>query len=92
MYKAIDLSMAVSPNTVAITFRYEITRGAEWALPVAWLADNVHGENPIRLAGHSGHVTVRLQTSQRLYYNFANLQSHLNLWIVECRELGRQAC
>ncbi len=92
MYKAIDLSKAVPPNTVAITFRYEITSGAEEALPVAWLADNVHGENPIRLAGGSGRVTVRLQTSQKLYYNLAGLPSHLNLWIVECRELGRQAC
>ncbi len=92
MYKAIDLSKAVPPNTVAITFRYEITSGAEEVFPVAWLADNIHGENPIRLAGRFGHVTVRLQTSQRLYYNLASLESHLNLWIVECRELGRQAC
>ena len=92
MFALIDLSKAVSSNTVAITFRYQITRGAEETPLVAWLADNVHGENPIRLAGHSGHVTVRLRTSQRLYYNLASLQSHLNLWIVECRELGRQAC
>ena len=87
-----DLSKAVPRNTVAITFRYEITSGTEEALPLAWLADNVHGANPIRLAGHSGHVTVRLQTAQKLYYNLAHVKSHLNLWIVECRKLGRQGC
>ena len=92
MFEPIDLSKAVSSNTVAITFRYQITRGAEEAPLVAWLADNVRGDNPIRLAGHSGHVTVRLRTSQRLYYNLAILQSHLNLWIVECRELGKHSC
>ncbi len=92
MFKEIDLSQAVRSNTVAITFRYQITSGPEEAPLVAWLADNVHGENPIRLAGHSGHVTVRLRTSQRLYYNLASLQSHLNLWIVECKELGKHSC
>ena len=69
-----------------------VARGAEEAPLVAWLADNVRGENAIRLAGHSGHVTVRLRTSQTLYYNLASLQSHLNLWIVECRELGKHSC
>lgn len=92
MYKTIDLSKAVPRNTIAITFRYEITGGAEAGVPGAWLADNVYGENPIRLAGRCGHVTVRLQTSQRLYYDLANFDSHLNLWIVESRELGKQAC
>ena len=92
MFKEIDLSQAVRSNTVAITFRYQITSSAEEVPLVAWLADNVHGEDPIRLAGHSGHVTVRLRKAQRLYYNLASLQSHLNLWIVECKELGKHSC
>jgi len=92
MFKAIDLSRAVSSNTVAITFRYRITGGNEEDAPLAWLSDNAHGENPIPLAGNSGRVTVRLRTSQRLYYNLADLQSHLNLWIVECKKLGKHAC
>lgn len=49
MFKEIDLSRAVRSNTVAITFRYQITSGAEEVPFVAWLADNVHGEDPIRL-------------------------------------------
>ncbi len=91
MFKEIDLSKAVRSNTVAITFRYQITSCTEEAPLLAWLADNVHGEDPIRLAGDSGHVTVRLRTSQRLYYNLDSLQFHLNLWIVECKELGKHA-
>ncbi len=92
MFKEIDLSRAVRSNTVAITFRYQITSCTEEAPLVAWLADNVRGENPIRLAGHSGHVTVRLRTSQRLYYNLASLQYQLSLWIVECKELEMHSC
>jgi len=47
MFKEIDLSQAVRSNTVAITFRYQITSCTEKASLVAWLADNVRGENPI---------------------------------------------
>ncbi len=91
MFKEIDLSQAVRSNTVAITFRYQITSGTEEAPLVAWLADNAQGENPTLLAGDSGHVTVRLRTSRRLYYKLDSLQFHLNLWIVECKELGKHS-
>jgi hypothetical protein len=50
------------------------------------------GRDSVLLAGDSGHVTVRLQTSQRLYYSIGSLQFHLNLWIVECKELGKHSC
>lgn len=92
MFKEINLTHAVPSNTVAITFRYQITSGAGGPPPDAWLADNSRGENPIHLDGHSGRVTVRLRTAQRLFYDLGDLQSHLNLWIVECRKLGKHAC
>jgi hypothetical protein len=91
MFKEIDLSKAVRSNTVAITFRYQITSCINEGPHLAWLADSAQGENPILLAGDSGHVTVRLRTSQRLYYKFDSLQFHLNLWIVECKELGKHS-
>ena len=91
MFKEIDLSRGVRSNTVAVTFRYQITGCAEEAPPRAWLADNAQGENPILLAGDSGHVTVRLRTAQKLYYRLDRLQFHLNLWIVECKELGKHS-
>jgi hypothetical protein len=92
MFKEIDLSRAVSPNTVAISFRYQLTRRADEVPLQAWLADNCQGKTPILLAGDSGQVTVRLRTSQKLYFSLGDPQLHLNLWLVDCRELGKQAC
>lgn len=92
MFKEIDLSRAVPRNTVAITFRYQITRGADDVTPLAELADNPQGREPVLLAGDSGKVTVRLRRAQRLYYSVADPQLHLNLWIVEYRALTRRSC
>ncbi len=92
MFKEINLSQAVPSNTVAITFRYQITSHAGEAPLLAWLADNDQGENPVLLAGDSGHVAVHLRTSQKLYYNLSDSQLHLNLWIVEFKALGKQSC
>ncbi len=92
MFKEIDLSQAVPPNTVAITFRFEITRRAEDVPSLALMADNAQGEDPVLLAGDSGKVTVRLRTPQRLYYSLGDPQLHLNLWIVEYRALNKYSC
>ena len=92
MFKEIDLSRAVPRNTVAITFRYQITRGADDVTPLAELADNPQGLEPVLLAGDSGNVTVRLRRAQRLYYSVADPQLHLNLWVVEYRTLTRRSC
>lgn len=92
MFKEINLSQAIPPNTVAITFRYQITSLVDHAPLLAWLADNVQGENPIRLTGTSGNVTVRLRTSQKLYYNLSHSRTHLNLWIVGYKALNKHSC
>lgn len=92
MYKEIDLSQAVPPNTVAITFRYEITSRANGVSLLAWMADNAHGENPITLTGESGKVSVRLRTAQKLYYSLEHPGLHLKLWIVEYNALQKHSC
>ncbi len=92
MFKEIDLSQAVSPNTVAITFRYEITSLIHEVSSFAWMADNANGENPVLLSGESGRITVPLRTAQKLYYNLENPGLHLNLWIIEYKELPRHSC
>lgn len=92
MFKEIDLSGAVPSNVVAVTFRYQIASRDRKAPPQAWLADNVKGENPIQLTRASGHVTVRLRTSQKLYYNLSHSQIHLNLWIIGYKELLKRSC
>ena len=92
MFKEIDLSQAVPPNTVAITFRYEITSRANGVPLHARMADNASGENSIRLSGESGKVTVRLRTAQKLYYNLENPRLHLNLWIIEYNALPKHSC
>jgi hypothetical protein len=92
MFKEINLSQTIPPNTVAITFRYQITSLVDHAPLLAWLADNVWGEDPIQLNGALGHVTVRLRTSQKLYYNLGNPELHLNLWIIGYRELRKHSC
>ncbi len=91
MFKEIDLSRAVPRNTVAITFRYQITTPADGVPPLAELADNSQGQDPVLLAGDSGKVTVRLRTAQKLYYSLGDPRLHLNLWIVECKTLTRRA-
>ena len=91
-FKEIDLAKAVPPNTVAITFRYQITRRAEETPPLAELADNAKGEGPVVLATDSGKVTVRLRTPQKLYYRLANPQLHLKLWIVGYQALNQYSC
>lgn len=91
MFKEIDLSQAVPPNTVKITFRYEIkNRGG--VPPLAKLADNAHGQDPVLLMGDSGKATVRLRTPQKLYYSLGDAQLHLNLWIVEYQALNKYSC
>lgn len=92
MFKEIDLSRAVPRNTVAITFRYQITRPAEGVPPLAELADNPRGTDPVLLTGDSGKATVRLRSTQKLYYSLADPRLHLNLWIVEYKTLTRRSC
>ena len=92
MFREIDLSRAVPRNTVSVTFRYQITGPTDQVSPLAELADNPHGHEPVVLAGESGKATVRLRTAQRLYYSLPDPQLHLNLWIVECRTLTRRSC
>ncbi len=92
MFEEIDLSRAVPRNTVAITFRYQITRGADGIAPLAKLADNAQGRDAVLLPGDSGKVTIRLRKAQRLYYSLADPQLHLNLWVVECQTLARRSC
>lgn len=92
MFKEIDLSQAVPPNTVAITFRYQITSRAEEVPPLAKLADNALGQDPVLLAGDSGKVTVRLRTAQKLYYSLGDPRLHLNLLIVEYKALNKYSC
>ena len=92
MFKEIDLSQAVPTNTVAITFRYQITRRGDEVPPLAELADNAQGQGPVVLAGDSGKVTIRLRTPQRLYYSLPDPHFHLNLWIVEYQALNKYSC
>jgi hypothetical protein len=92
MFNEIDLSRAVPRNTVSITFRYRIKSRAQDVPPLAELANNAQGRDPIILAGDSGRVTVRLRRAQKLYFRLDNPQLHLNLWVVECRTLARRSC
>lgn len=92
MFKEIDLSRAVPRNTFAITFRYQISGRAEDVPPLAVLADNPQGRDPVPLAEDSGKVSIRLRRRQKLYYSLADPQLHLNLWIVEYRTLARRSC
>lgn len=92
MFKEIDLSRAVPRNTVAITFRYQITGRADEVPPLAELADNPRGTDSIPLTGDSGRATIRLRTAQKLYYSLADPRLHLNLWIVEYKTLTRRSC
>ncbi len=92
MFKEIDLSRAVPRNTVAITFRYQITSRAVDVPPLAELADNPQGRDPVVLAGNSGKMSIRLRRAQKLYYSLVDPQLHLSLWIVECRTLAKRSC
>jgi hypothetical protein len=92
VFKEVDLSRAVPRNTVAITFRYQISSRADGLPPLAELADNPQGRDPVLLAEDSGKVTIRLRRAQKLYYRLADRQLHLNLWIVEYRTLARRSC
>ena len=80
------------PNTVAITFRYQIASRADEGPPLAELADNAEGEDSVVLAGDSGNVTVRLRTPQKLYYSLRDPHLHLNLWIVGYQALNKYSC
>jgi hypothetical protein len=92
VFNEIDLSRAVPRNTVAITFRYQITRGEDDVPPLAELADNPQGQDSIFLTDDSGKVTLRLRRAQKLYYSLADPRLHLSLWIVEYRTLTRRSC
>jgi hypothetical protein len=92
MYKQIDLSQAVPPNTVAITFRYEITSRANGVSLFARIADNANGKKSILLSGESGKITVRLRTTQKLFFSLENPSLHLTLWILEYRALPKHSC
>jgi hypothetical protein len=92
MFKEIDLSQAVPPNTVKITFRYEIKNQGGDVLPFAELADNAQGQDPVLLTGDSGKATVRLRTPQKLYYSLGDPCLHLNLTIVEYQALNKYSC
>ena len=80
------------PNTVAITFRYQIANRADEGPPLVELADNAQGEDPVVLAGDAGKVTVRLRTPQKLYYSLGDRPPHLNLWIVGYQALNTYSC
>ncbi len=92
MFKEIDLSLAVPSNTVAVTFRYQITSQVDEVTPAAKLADNAQGQDPIFLAADSGRVTMRLRTAQKLYYSLGDPRLHLSLWIVEYQALNKYLC
>jgi hypothetical protein len=92
LFKEIDLSEVVPRNTVAVTFRFQITRRAEEVSPLAELADNANGQGSVVLAGDSGKVTVRLRTPQKLYYSLGDPQLHLNLWILGFQALNKYSC
>ena len=92
MFKEINLARAVPRNTVAITFRYQITSPTDRVPPLVELADNPQGKDPVLLTGDSGKVTVRLRTAQKLYYSLGDPRLHLNLWIVEHKTLTRRSC
>jgi hypothetical protein len=92
VFSEIDLSRAVPRNTVSVTFRYQIRSGADDVPPLAELADNPQGRDPVPLAGDSGRVTVRFLRAQKLYYSLANSHLHLNLWIIEYQTLARRSC
>jgi hypothetical protein len=92
VFKEIDLSRAVPPNTVKVTFRYEIMSRGGGVPPLAKLADNAQGQDPVLLTGDSGKATVRLRTPQKLYYSLGDPHLHLNLWIVEYQALNKYSC
>mgnify|MGYP001353236455 CR=1 FL=1 len=92
MFRVIDLSRTIPLNTVAITFRYQITGETDADLPSAWLSDNHTGENPIPLVGASGQLTVRLRTAQKLYYDLKFPGLHLDLRIIDYRALEKHSC
>ncbi|MBW8058353.1 MAG: hypothetical protein V3R69_05560 [candidate division NC10 bacterium] len=92
MLKEMDLSQAVPRGTTAITFRYQIESQGDGATPLAWLADNPRGENPVLLTDRTGQITLRFRTSQKLYYHLGDPRLHLNLWIVEYNELKKHSC
>ena len=92
MFKEIDLSQAVPSNTVAVTFRYQITSPADEVPALASLADNAQGRDPVLLVGDSGKAIVRLRTAQKLYYRLGDPRLHLNLWIVEYQALNKHSC
>jgi hypothetical protein len=92
LFKEIDLAQAVPRNTVAVTFRFQITRRDGEVPPLAELADNAKGESPVLLEGGFGQVTVRLRTPQKLYYSLGDPRLHLNLWIVTYQALNQYSC
>lgn len=92
MFKEMDLSQAVPRGATAITFRYQLQSRGPGAPPMAWLANNPQGENPILLSEPSGQLTLRFRTSQKLYYHLDERRVHLNLWIVEYDELKKHSC
>lgn len=92
MFNEIDLSQAVPQNTVAVTFRYEITSRGNGISLLARMADNADGKNPILLAGESGEVTLRLRTAQKLYFSLGDPRLHLKLRIVDYQALGKHSC
>lgn len=92
MFREMDLSQAVPRGATAITFRYRIESPDGEISPLAMLADNPRGEDPVLLIGPSGQVTLRFRTSQRLYYQLGHPRLHLNLWILEFDELKKHSC
>jgi len=92
MFREMDLSQAVPRGTTAIRFRYRIENRDEGGPPLVWLADNPRGESAVLLTESSGDVTLRLRTSQKLYYRLGDPQLHLNLWILEFDELKKHSC
>ncbi|MFQ5658436.1 MAG: hypothetical protein ACE5G5_12915 [Candidatus Methylomirabilales bacterium] len=92
MFKEMDLSQAVPRGTTAITFRYQLQSQGYGIPPLAWLADNPQGSNPVLLTEPVGQVTLRFRTSQKLYYHLDDPRLHLNMWIVEYDELKKHSC
>lgn len=92
MFKEMDLSQAVPRGTTAVTFRYQIQSQEDGVSPLAWLADNPQGKDPVLLTEPTGQVTLRFRTSQKLYYHLGDPHLHLNLWIAEYDELQKHSC
>lgn len=92
LFREVDLSRAVPPYTVRVTFRYRVVRPPTARLARVGLAEDPEGRNALWLTDDTGVVTVRLQVPSRVYVALEDPRLHLNLWVVECVTLRRFGC